>query len=155
MNYEREAERAGEVNNLEEPPCVDIPVRFEEEAEVEEIIVSELVSPVISEYNIKQEPEEETEVAGCVIPSDVSIPELNSNDYNIKQEVVDESIEDARNIAMSNVSDGQFRVDEYNIKKEVVDDNEIDVVASNISHKTTDSTLLNPLLDYINNGWMT
>merc|ERR1712179_886796 len=106
-------------------------------------------------YNIKQEPEEETEAAGCVIPSDVSIPELNFNDYNIKQEVVDESIEGARNIAMSIVSDGQFRVDEYNIKKEVVNDNEIDVVASNISHKTTDSTLLNPLLDYINNGWMT
>merc|ERR1712179_531320 len=87
INYEREAEKAGEVNNPEEPPCVDIPVRFEEEAEVEEIIVSELVSPVISEYNIKQEPEEETEVAGCAIPSDVSIPELNFNDYNIKQKL--------------------------------------------------------------------
>jgi len=153
---DREVEKMVKVSNLEESYCVDIPVRLEEEAEVEEIIDPKLVSPVFSEYNIKQEPEEETEVADCVIPSDVSIPELNFNDYNIKQEVVDESYEGIHNITMPNVSDAQFRVDEYNIKKELVDDDhEIGVVASNISHPTIDSTLLNPLLDYINNGWMT
>ena len=90
--------------------------------EVEEIIDPKLVSPVFSEYNIKQEPEDKTEVADCVIPSVVSIPELNFNDYNIKQEVVDDSYEGVHNITMPNASDAEFRVDEYNIKKELVDD---------------------------------
>jgi len=130
-----ESKLENHLNNLREPSPVHKPVRSEKRVEMEEATVPEpVILPVLSEYSIKQEPEE-IEIDGTP-----TVGQLNYNDYNIKQEVVDDSYAFSSDVMVSN-----FRVDEYNIKKEALEDDQLIGVGANYQGES----VLNPYHDWL------